>query len=100
GGNFAVTRGALQRIGEYDERFGPGAAFESAEDMDMVHRLLRAGAKIVYAPAAVVWHRSWRSPQENRLLSRAYGIGTGAYFTKYLLAGDLLSGWRFAQRFS
>ncbi len=98
GGNFAVKRVALEGAGEYDERFGPGARFESAEDMDMVHRLLRRGEKIVYVPSAVVWHRSWRSAGESRRLSLGYGIGAGAYFTKYLLAGDLLSGWRFVQR--
>jgi GT2 family glycosyltransferase len=98
GGNFAVERKALQEAGAYDERFGPGAEFESAEDMDMVHRLLRSGTVIVYAPSAVVWHRSWRSSREDLRQSESYGIGAGAYFTKYLLAGDLLSGWRFAQR--
>jgi GT2 family glycosyltransferase len=98
GGNFAARREVLREIGPYDERFGPGAPLESAEDMDLVHRLLRSGHRIVYAPAAVVWHRSWRSPAGNRRLSRAYGVGTGAYFTKHLLAGDLISGWRFVQR--
>ena len=99
GGNFAARRAVLLEAGEYDVRFGPGAEFESAEDMDMVHRLLRSGKRIVYVPLAVVWHRSWRPPEESRRLSRAYGIGAGAYFTKHLLAGDLLSGWRFVQRF-
>ena len=98
GGNFAVRREVLLQVGPYDERFGPGAPLESAEDMDMVHRLLRSGQRIVYAPAAVVWHRSWRSSSGNRRLSRAYGVGTGAYFPMYFLTGDLLSGWRFLQR--
>jgi len=99
GGNFAATREALARAGAYDERFGPGAPLESAEDMDMIHRLLRAGERIVYAPDAAVVHRSWRSAAENRRLSRAYGIGTGGYFTKHALAGDWISAWRFAARF-
>lgn len=100
GGNFAAIKEVLLEAGEYDERFGPGAPFESAEDMDMVHRLLRSGRRIVYVPSALVWHRSWRPSEVSRRLSRAYGIGAGAYFTKYFLAGDLLSGWRFVQRFS
>jgi GT2 family glycosyltransferase len=99
GGNFAVARKVLANAGEYDERFGPGAELESAEDMDMVHRLLRSGARIVYVPEATVFHKSWRTERQSRLLSRAYGVGAGAYFTKYLLKGDLLSGWRFVQRF-
>jgi len=98
GGNFAVLRQVLRTVGPFDERFGPGAPLKSAEDMDLVHRLLRAGRRIVYVPEAVVWHRSWRDHHGSRRLSRSYGIGAGAYFTKYLLAGDLLSGWRFFQR--
>ena len=98
GGNFAAARDVLRRIGSFDERFGPGARLESAEDMDMIHRLLRAGERIVYAPNAVIRHRSWRSAPQNRLLSRAYGVGAGGYFAKHVLAGDWISGWRFAAR--
>ena len=98
GGNFAVAREVLRRIGSFDERFGPGALLESAEDMDMIHRLLRAGERIVYAPEAIIRHRSWRSAPQNRLLSRAYGVGAGGYFAKHVLAGDWISGWRFAAR--
>jgi GT2 family glycosyltransferase len=98
GGNFAARREVLGRAGPFDERFGPGAPLESAEDMDMIHRLLRAGERIVYVTGAVVWHRSWRSPGQNRRLSRAYGIGAGGYFAKHFLAGDWISGWRFVAR--
>src|SRR6266571_2696179 len=98
GGNFAAARDVLLRTGSFDERLGPGAPLESAEDMDMVHRLLRAGERIVYAPNAVIRHRSWRSAPQNRLLSRAYGVGAGGYFAKHLLAGDWISGWRLVAR--
>jgi glycosyltransferase involved in cell wall biosynthesis len=99
GGNCAAARDALRRTGAFDERFGPGARLESAEDMDMVHRLLRSGERIVYAPNALIRHRSWRSALQNRRLSRAYGIGAGGYFAKHFLAGDWISGWRFVARF-
>jgi len=98
GGNFAVLREALHSAGPFDERFGPGAPLKSAEDMDLVHRLLRSGSRIVHVPEALVWHRSWRDHTSSRRLSRNYGIGAGAYFTKHLLSGDFLSGWRFLQR--
>ena len=98
GGNFGAARDVLRRTGPFDERFGPGAPLESAEDMDMNHRLLRAGERIVFAPDAVIRHRSWRSSSQNRRLSRAYGIGAGGYFAKHFLAGDWISGWRFAAR--
>lgn len=98
GGNFAAGRDVLARTGPYDERFGPGAPLESAEDMDLIHRLLRAGERLVYAAGAVVRHRSWRSAPQNRRLARAYGIGAGACFAKHCLAGDWISGWRFVAR--
>ena len=98
GANFAAARGVLRRSGPFDERFGPGAPLESAEDMDMIHRILRAGDRVVYAPEAVVRHRSWRTAPQNRRLSRAYGIGAGGYFAKHVLAGDWISAWRFAAR--
>lgn len=98
GGNFAARTQALVDAGLFDERFGPGAELESAEDMELVQRLLRSGFRIVYAGKAVVRHRSWRSDGEHRSLSRSYGVGAGACFAKHLLSGDLLSGWRFAAR--
>ena len=98
GANFAAARDVLRRSGPFDERFGPGAPLESAEDMDMTHRILRSGERIVYAPDAVVRHRSWRTAQQNRRLSRAYGVGAGGYFAKHVLAGDWISAWRFAAR--
>ena len=64
----------------------------------MVHRLLRSGRGIAYVPEAIVHHRSWRDRTDTRRLARGYGIGAGAYFTKYLLKGGLRSGWRFVQR--
>ena len=64
----------------------------------MTHRILRSGERIVYAPDAVVRHRSWRTAQQNRRLSRAYGVGAGGYFAKHVLAGDWISAWRFAAR--
>jgi GT2 family glycosyltransferase len=98
GGNFAAARDALRRAGPYDERFGPGALLESAEDMDMTQRLLRSGERFVYNPQAIVSHRSWRSADQNLRLSRAYGIGAGAFFAKQVLAGDWRGAWRFAAR--
>ena len=98
GGNFAVVRDVFRRTGPFDERFGPGAPLESAEDMDMIHRLLRASVRIAYAPKGIVCHRSWRSARQNRRLSRSYGIGAGGYFAKHLLARDWISGWRFVAR--
>jgi len=56
GANFAVAREAIQRIGGFDERLGPGASGTS-EDVDLARRLIQSGIAIGYIPDAVVNHR-------------------------------------------
>ncbi|HEY7319391.1 MAG TPA: glycosyltransferase [Candidatus Binatia bacterium] len=55
GANFAVSRHALNRVGPFDERLGPGASGTS-EDVDFARRLRRDGFKIAYMRDAVVYH--------------------------------------------
>ena len=55
GANFAVSRLALDRVGPFDERLGPGASGTS-EDVDFARRLLREGFRIGYMREAVVYH--------------------------------------------
>lgn len=55
GANMAFRREALDRIGLFDERLGPGAAGHE-EETEISHRLVRSGYRIGYAPAALVLH--------------------------------------------
>jgi GT2 family glycosyltransferase len=55
GANMAFRATALRRVGPFDERLGPGAAGHE-EETEMSQRLRRAGYKIGYAPAAIVYH--------------------------------------------
>jgi GT2 family glycosyltransferase len=78
GGNFAIRREWLERIGPYDERLGAGTQGRAGEDMDLIHRVLAAGGLIRYDPRAVVYHE--RTSASHRRESRsAYGRGVGAY---------------------
>lgn len=77
GANLAVRREWLERVGPYDERLGVGTRGLAGEDMDMLYRLLRAGARIRYEPKALVYHE--RQPTARRNTSRfGYGVGIGA----------------------
>lgn len=88
GGNFAVRREWIERAGGYDERLGAGSPGGAGEDMDLLWRLLRAGARIRYEPDAVVFHE--RQSRERRLASRSsYGRGLGACCGLWLRGGDL-----------
>ena len=97
GGNFAARRDWLLRVGGFDERLGAGSPGGSGEDMDLLYRLLRAGARIRYEPRAVVFHE--RQPRDRRLASRsAYGRGIGACCGLWLRGRDphalaVLGGW-------
>lgn len=78
GGNFAVRRTWLDRVGLYDERLGPGTPGRAAEDLELIYRLLSAGADIAYEPDLLIHHA--RQSLERRLASRwSYGFGAGAF---------------------
>jgi hypothetical protein len=77
----------MVRAGGFDERLGPGTDGASAEDLDVLYRLLRDGSRIRYDPRAVVYHQLqpavWR--REKRML---YGVGLGAVAGVTLRRGD------------
>jgi len=87
GANVAVARPWLARVGGYDERLGAGSAGGAGEDIDFLYRLLRAGTRIRYEPAAIVYHE--RQSRARRLATRAsYGRGIGACCAAWLRGGD------------
>jgi len=76
GANFAARRDWLLRLGGYYERLGAGSRGFAAEDLELSLRLLRAGARIRYEPAAIIYHE--RQGRDRRLATRwsyAHGIG-------------------------
>jgi hypothetical protein len=118
GANLAVRRTALDMVGGFDECLGPGHRFVAAEDGDLFDRLLAAGFRGRYEPAALAWHEQWRDRRARLRLDWCYGIGAGARLAKLArtdrsraksvsrdvvvrwglqaLAGDLRRGYRFA----
>lgn len=56
GANMAMRRTAFDRLGDFDERLGAGAA-GCSEDSELWYRILEAGWTCRYEPSAVVWHR-------------------------------------------
>ncbi len=87
GGNTAVRREWLERVGGYDERLGTGSPGHAGEDMDLLYRLLRSGATVRYEPGAAVFHE--RQDTARRLASRPrYGHGMGAFCGIWLRRRD------------
>lgn len=77
GGNLSVSREWLARVEGYDTRLGAGSAGRAGEDVDLIHRLLRNGARIRYEPEAVVYHARQRADRR-RATRVSYGFGMGA----------------------
>lgn len=77
GVNMAVRRQTLLDLGGFDERLDGGMPTRSGGDHEMFVRLLTAGHRLVYDPAAVSWHRHRRTLPE--LLDTVYGYGVGVY---------------------
>jgi GT2 family glycosyltransferase len=92
--NMALHRGATRDVGPWDERLGPGARYASADDNDYGFRLLEAGYRIQYAPAATVVHRAWRGGRALRRVNWQYGRGQGAFYAKHASLRDLHMLWR------
>ncbi|MGH7814393.1 MAG: glycosyltransferase family 2 protein [Candidatus Binataceae bacterium] len=55
GANMAFRAEAIEKVGRFDERLGPGAGGHE-EETEMSARLRRFGYKIGYAPRALVYH--------------------------------------------
>lgn len=83
-GNMAGYRRSLLAVGGFDPALGPGTRFPAGEDNDFGWRLLAAGYRIRYEPAATIHHRAWRGPEEYVPLRWRYGLGQGAYYAKHL----------------
>jgi len=85
GANLAFTARALAAVGPFDERFGAGARFRSAEDTDFLFRALGRGIAVRYDPRFVVWHHHGRRRfDEARRLLAGYAHGDGALYAKHL----------------
>jgi glycosyltransferase involved in cell wall biosynthesis len=91
GCNLSVPRTVFEMIGLFDENFGSGAPFRSAEDTDLVYRAFKAGVPILYIPDLVVYHHHGRKTiSDISNVNWGYQIGNGALHAKHGLADGLL----------
>jgi GT2 family glycosyltransferase len=77
GGNILLSRAAFERVGGFDVRFGPGARYPAAEDVDLLDRVVHAGATVVYEPRGRVFHQM-KTAAERSARRYPYGYGLGA----------------------
>ena len=79
--NAAIRASAFRHpaIGLFDEALGAGTPAPVGEDTYLFYRVLAAGFRVVYEPAAVVWHRHRREMSELRAQIFGYSAGHVAY---------------------
>lgn len=82
GNNMCFRKDILNRIGAFDVNFGVGSIYKSADDTDIMHKVLRVGFEIVYSPEALTYHESKKYLSVRKLFFD-YGIGLGAFCRKY-----------------
>lgn len=89
GANMAIRRRVVDGIGLFDPALGAGTPTQGGDEHEFFSRVLRAGHRIVYDPAAVNFHRHRQTEQAMLQAIHGYGIGVYAWFTRSLLTeGD------------
>jgi glycosyltransferase involved in cell wall biosynthesis len=85
GCNMTMRRTLMERLGPFDEDFGPGSLIGAGEDADYIYRAYLAGATLEYVPDMTVFHHHGRkTSDEGRELFRGYMIAAGALYARYL----------------
>jgi glycosyltransferase involved in cell wall biosynthesis len=82
GANMAFRRAALEAVGGFDPVLDVGTPARGAGDLDIFHRLLRAGFTLRYEPSARVRHHHRREMAELRRQLRDNGRSFGVYLLK------------------
>ncbi len=90
GANMGLRRTAFERIGGFDIYLSVGTKRRAgAEDLDFVYRACRAGVKVSYSPAPLVYHNHGRRTEADvRKLVTGYHRGRGAFYLKHILRGE------------
>lgn len=89
GANFAVRRDVVDHLGGFDPLLGAGGLGRGGEDLDMFLRIILAGGRLCYLPAALVWHQHRADESELAEQVYSYGHGLGAYLAKRLLTHEM-----------
>jgi GT2 family glycosyltransferase len=91
GANMAVRRSLVDDIGPFDVALDAGTPTRSGGDNEYFARILAAGYRVVYDPAALSWHRHRAGREELRQVLYGYGLGIYAAWTRGLVVEHELS---------
>jgi hypothetical protein len=87
GAGMALNRKFVLSMGGFDESFGPGGRFPSADEWDLCLRALLTGHHVFETPELAILHDGFRSYAEGRVHARRDWLALGAVTAKPLRAG-------------
>jgi GT2 family glycosyltransferase len=89
GAGMALRRDVALALGGFDESFGPGARFPSADEWDISIRALLSGWHIYETPEISIVHDGFRTFEQGKAHAQRDWIALGAVCAKPLRAGHL-----------
>jgi glycosyltransferase involved in cell wall biosynthesis len=102
GAGMALRRDFAMAMGGFDEAFGPGARFPSADEWDIAMRALLTGHHVFETADLSIVHDGFRTFKEGRAHARRDWIALGAVCAKPLRARHLRAAivplWLFSTR--
>jgi glycosyltransferase involved in cell wall biosynthesis len=102
GAGMALRRDFALSMGGFDEAFGPGARFPSADEWDISMRALLTGGHVYETSELTIVHDGFRTFEEGRQHTQRDWIALGAVCAKPLRAGRfravLVPVWLFSVR--
>ena len=81
GASMAFSADVLRDVGGFDLPLGTGSPPSGGEDLTAFRKVILAGHRLVYQPAAIAYHPHPRSDQDLVRQVFRYGRGLGAYTT-------------------
>jgi glycosyltransferase involved in cell wall biosynthesis len=102
GAAMAVRRDFVMSMGGFDESFGPGARFPSADEWDVVIRALLTGHEVHETAELTLVHDGFRTFAQGQAHARRDWLALGAVCAKPLRAGHwnalVIAVWLFSTR--
>lgn len=102
GAAMAIERDFVMSMGGFDESFGPGARFPSADEWDIVIRALLTGHEVYETADLTLVHDGFRTFAQGQAHARRDWLALGAVCAKPLRAGHwsalVVAVWLFSTR--
>lgn len=86
--NCSFRKDVFRRIGLYIDSLGAGTWMRGGEDVDILHRALRANIRVLYSPAPLAYHDKWLDQTGYTRLMIDVMLGYAAILVKFALMAD------------